>query len=885
MVRVPDYQPNVSLRPIMRQDIDVRATPEAFGSDIGRGLVAAGAGLGDMAQSVEKVQQLTNEAKSKNGRAGYSNGADALLYDPESGYLQKQGSAALSGRPDFERKLAELEKTFKTDMTPAQAAMFDREIAAVKNEALRKGMVHQGTETKRYVSDAAIASAESYRNDAITNAADPAKRDENLTRGVNELRSLGGKLGWSDEKLRLEAQKYVSDGHVKIATQLAQADPIAGLEYLSAKSKQLLPEDSGRALASLAAKAGTAIANDGLKYRGAAGPAPKDAATLIRSFEGYRDTPYWDVNAHRVGYGSDTVTRADGTVERVQQGMKIDREDAERDLARRINQEFVPGIVKMVGAEKWGRLSDPAKASLASVAYNYGSLPFVVANAVVTGGPEQIAQAVDSLKDHNGGINAGRRAKEAAIIRGGELPAGMQIAGSSPAGTPTGAQTYSPRVAALLSQLPAGVSTQLRESAAAEMAQADARDAARYRAARSEAVDGYKLRIATDDTSLSRQEILSDPTIDKGDKATLVTSFDSKRSELLETQQAIAAFQAGRLTVDPYSDAGKKTVDRAWTMISAAIPQEQRLATVEEMVRQGGIVPEPIVHAVRGDLVSGKPASVATAAEIASRLRAINPAALERRAGGSEVLDASVAFDHLTKTVGLDRNAAAQRLIDMRDPEKAKARAALMTSDPVKEFIDKQATESQVRDVFDRGLFKLDPKLGETPATSAAMVAEYKEVLKESLFDTAGDQDLAKKMAAERFKRRYGVSEFTIAGPSVVARLPVELTYPADATGKRDYVVTQAREALSSAGVAADKVFLQADGLTERDVSAGRPARYQVWYMKGGVMERYHLPFFANAPTKADMAAAAKARSEQRRDANMDRQSAGFPGDFLTVVP
>lgn len=40
MVRVPDYEPNVQLRPAFRQGIDVQASPEAFGAGIGRGMQA-----------------------------------------------------------------------------------------------------------------------------------------------------------------------------------------------------------------------------------------------------------------------------------------------------------------------------------------------------------------------------------------------------------------------------------------------------------------------------------------------------------------------------------------------------------------------------------------------------------------------------------------------------------------------------------------------------------------------------------------------------------------------------------------------------------------------------------------------------------------------------
>jgi GH24 family phage-related lysozyme (muramidase) len=149
--------------------------------------------------------------------------------------------------------------------------------------------------------------------------------------------------------------------------------------------------------------------------------APADLASnllsnLLRRFEGFRETPYYDVNAYRTGYGSDTITQADGKVIKVQPGMQITKEDAERDLSRRLNTEFIPKATMQVGAENWTALPAPAQAALASVAYNYGSLPSSVVAAVKTGDVNAIADAVQSLKD-----NPGRRAQEAAVIRGNGL--------------------------------------------------------------------------------------------------------------------------------------------------------------------------------------------------------------------------------------------------------------------------------------------------------------------------------------------------------------------------------------------------------------------------------------------------------------------------------
>ncbi|MCR9239688.1 MAG: hypothetical protein NXI17_23705 [Alphaproteobacteria bacterium] len=151
----------------------------------------------------------------------------------------------------------------------------------------------------------------------------------------------------------------------------------------------------------------------------ATGPASNQAAALLREFEGFREGTYWDVNAHRTGYGSDTITKADGSVHKVRKGDKVSRADAERDLARR-TKGFENTAIKQVGGKYWGALPVSARAALTSVAYNYGSLPDKVANAVKTGDVETIASAVEGLKGHNNGVNSDRRQKEAAIIRGSE---------------------------------------------------------------------------------------------------------------------------------------------------------------------------------------------------------------------------------------------------------------------------------------------------------------------------------------------------------------------------------------------------------------------------------------------------------------------------------
>lgn len=142
------------------------------------------------------------------------------------------------------------------------------------------------------------------------------------------------------------------------------------------------------------------------------------AAALIRQFEGFRSTPYWDVNALRAGFGSDTVTLEDGSVQRVVEGTRVSVADANRDLIRRITQEFMP-IAEAAAGGRFDTFTPQQQAALTSIAYNYGEIPDRIAEAVRSGTDEQIAAAIRGLAGDNDGVNRDRRLQEAALFTSG----------------------------------------------------------------------------------------------------------------------------------------------------------------------------------------------------------------------------------------------------------------------------------------------------------------------------------------------------------------------------------------------------------------------------------------------------------------------------------
>ena len=151
------------------------------------------------------------------------------------------------------------------------------------------------------------------------------------------------------------------------------------------------------------------------------------AAAMLRDIEKFRGKAYPDytyrngvkVNSgYRVGYGSDTVTRRDGTYYRVSPNTTTTKADAERDLARRI-EEFANVVKQNIGAGRFNQFSAAQQASLISIAYNYGTLDRVkgkgagISGVVKEGTVEQIAAAIRKLATDNNGINANRRLREA----------------------------------------------------------------------------------------------------------------------------------------------------------------------------------------------------------------------------------------------------------------------------------------------------------------------------------------------------------------------------------------------------------------------------------------------------------------------------------------
>lgn len=166
------------------------------------------------------------------------------------------------------------------------------------------------------------------------------------------------------------------------------------------------------------------------RMRGRQGPAVDQALGMIRGFEGFKSGAYWDKNAYRAGYGSDTLTDpTTGRVTKVTAATAgVTKAMAEADLRRRVASEYLPRVQGQVGGA-WARWDPKTQAALLSMAYNYGSLPASVAKAAASGDAVALASAMQARGVDNKGANSGRRLAEANAVRGAVYASAAPAAG------------------------------------------------------------------------------------------------------------------------------------------------------------------------------------------------------------------------------------------------------------------------------------------------------------------------------------------------------------------------------------------------------------------------------------------------------------------------
>ena len=852
MAEVPIYKPTVAERPAFQQPLTVRATGEDMGAAIGRGMQGLAQGVQRASDNIADLNTLIAQADAKNALNEFTAWTTNAAYG-DGGFLTLQGKAALDAYAEYDGKLRQARSEFSRNLSPAARAVYDQASTARVLSAQQSALVHKADAQKQFMVGTSTARQELLANEALLHAGNPAKMNAALALGVNELREQAALLGWDEHTTRMKVWDYESATLSNVALQIAQDDPIAAVEFLSEYSSRFTAIDGMNLVDKLAPMVADAAARDAVTMGSTPLFAPGSAADLIANFEGLSFAAYNDPatdengqqvgpNIYRAGFGSNTVTRADGSVVEVNPSTVVTEADAKRDLARRLETEFIPRAIEAVGVEAWARLDGMTQNVLASLTYNYGSLPAPVARAVVTGDRTAIAAAIEGLAGHNGGINRERRLKEAALVRNG-LGAGVQ---------------FSPRVEAVLAQLPADMQVQVREQAANEIGKAQSADASERNALSTAAKETLQLGIVTGEIT-SEQQILQHPALNDGDRYTLINNLRSEQGATADARAYIAARAAGEnRTLNIYDSDDRALADKAYELEIASVPADQMDDVSIAWVADTGIVPQKLIAGVRQGLNSADPGAVASALEVSARLSEAAPMAVAHLENASEIETAAAQYQAMVGEKGWSVEEAAAVVMAQADP-KNRANAELLKS----AWTDaaKGLAVNDVLSSFGDNWMPGGPVAGLTPLQSEALLSTYLGAAERAFVGVAqGDITVAKSIALAEIKRTWGVS--TVSGQQVVVAYPPEQHYPAIG-GSHDYIRSMAMADVRTVAPDARNVMLSAIPETASDIRSGQPPRYAISFMDAnGVWETMPGAFRVDTSQLQSLAAL---DTEQRR--------------------
>lgn len=234
MVRVPTYEQTERLRPAYQQGIDVRASPEAFGAAIGRGMKSAAAGGMQLADSIQQVNDLKATLTAKDSLTAFEREKMELDYGP-NGFLTTQGRNAVDGRAAYNQALEELKKKHSPGQGMA-AQKYDDAATSAVTQGMRSGIMHSAQGQKDWAASSSTARLSLYQDQALAGYDRPDEIKKSIGLGFAEIDAQAQLMGWGKDVVDLKRQEFSSAVHSNVAIAIASKPNGArsAMDYLKA---------------------------------------------------------------------------------------------------------------------------------------------------------------------------------------------------------------------------------------------------------------------------------------------------------------------------------------------------------------------------------------------------------------------------------------------------------------------------------------------------------------------------------------------------------------------------------------------------------------------------------------------------------------------------
>ena len=217
--------------------------------------VAAQTGVGALAQGLSDVgdrmahwQDEIDTAAAKDSDSQYSNAVRDLLYEDGTGFMNRMGGHAISGRDAMATVLKERRDAILAGLSGGAREKAHAALEGRYQAALQRINHHAASQRRTYLNDTANARIEAAINDAIN---DPAQAPESIRIAIQESRDAGARNGASPEVINGQIAEAQTQIHAGIVKRIAAASPLEAMRYLQDNKTKMQGTEVARLTASL----------------------------------------------------------------------------------------------------------------------------------------------------------------------------------------------------------------------------------------------------------------------------------------------------------------------------------------------------------------------------------------------------------------------------------------------------------------------------------------------------------------------------------------------------------------------------------------------------------------------------------------------------------
>lgn len=241
MVKVPTYDlRQVAPRPGFQQGVDVRATPSAFGADIGQGMQSVGQGLGQAADAFAQLRDFDDKLKARDAQTAFDRDKMELDYGA-NGYFTTQGRDAVDRRAQYDADLEALKKKHGAALSGGAARYFDDAATTAVTAGMRDGIVHSAQGRKDWAASSSTARLATFQDQALSGYKDAKSVDKAVAAGFLEIDAQADLMGWGSDVVAVKRKEFATQVYSGVALALAgeTGGATKALDYLKSHSDQM----------------------------------------------------------------------------------------------------------------------------------------------------------------------------------------------------------------------------------------------------------------------------------------------------------------------------------------------------------------------------------------------------------------------------------------------------------------------------------------------------------------------------------------------------------------------------------------------------------------------------------------------------------------------